>query len=74
MSNCVTPTDKASEFLGHNLKPITRSGISYIEVTNDALSNLRTAILVAPDVARLYPIIPHSQGLDFLKKQLDSFS
>ena len=74
MSNCVTPTDKASEFLGHNLKLITRSGISYIEDTNDALSKLRTAILVAADVAGLYPSIPHSEGLDFLKKQLDNFS
>ena len=41
ISNCGTPTEKASEFLDHHLQPIMRSGMSYIKVTNDFLLKLK---------------------------------
>ena len=41
ISNCGTPTEKASKFLDHHLKTIMRSGMSYIKVTNDFLSKLK---------------------------------
>ena len=31
------------------------------------------AILVTADVVGLYPSIPHNEGLEVLKKQLDNF-
>ena len=80
ISNCGTPTEKASEFLDHHLQPIMKSGTSYIKDTNDFLSKLKNlkkvpdnTILVTADVAELYPSIPHNEGLEVLKKQLDSF-
>ena len=80
ISNCGTPTEKASEFLDHHLQPIMKSGTSYIKDTNDFLSKLKNlkkvpdnAILVTADVVGLYPSIPHNEGLEVLKKQLDNF-
>ena len=35
ISNCGTPTEKASEFLDHHLQPIMKSGTSYIKDTNN---------------------------------------
>ena len=77
ISNCGTPTEKASEFLDHHLQPIRKSGMSYIKDTNDFLSKLKNlkkvpdnAISVTADVVGLYPIIPHNEGLEVLKKQL----
>ena len=75
-----TPTEKASEFIDHHLQPIMKSGTSYIKDTNDFLSKLKNlkkvpdnAILVTADVVGLYPSIPHNEGLEVLKKQLDNF-
>ena len=34
---------------------------------------LDNAILVTAGVVRLYPSIPHNEGLDVLKEQLDNF-
>ena len=80
ISNCSTPTEKASEFLDHQLQPIMRSGMSYIKDTNDFLPKLQNlkkvpdnAILVTADVVGLYPIISHNEGLDFLKIRVDNF-
>ena len=80
ISNCSTPNEKASEFLDHHLQPIMKSGTSYIKDTNDFLSKLKNlkkvpdnAILVTADVVGLYPSIPHNEGLEVLKKQLDNF-
>ena len=79
ISNCGTPTEKASEFLDHHLQPIMKSGMSYIKDTNDFLSKLKNlkkvpdnAVLFTADVG-LYPSIPHNEGLEVLKKQLDNF-
>ena len=74
ISNCGTPTEKASKFLDHYLQPIMRSGMSYIKNTNDFLSKLKNlkkvsdnAILVTADVAGFYPSMPHNEGLEALK-------
>ena len=32
ISNCGTPTEKASEFLDHHLQPIMKSGVSFIMI------------------------------------------
>ena len=73
VSNCGTPTEKASEFLDHHLQPIMKSGTSYIKDTNDFLSKLKNlkkvpdnAKLVTADTVGLYPSIPHNEGLEVL--------
>jgi len=79
ISNCGTPTEKASEFLDHNLKSLMQSGKSYIKDTNDFLDKVRklknlpsNSILVTADVVGLYPSIPHDSGLEALEKALES--
>ena len=79
-SNCGTPTEKSSEFLDHHLQPIMKSGVSYIKDTNDFLFKLKNlgkipenAFLVTADVVGLYPSIPHDEGLEVLRKQLNAF-
>ena len=78
ISNCGTPTEKASEFLDHLLQPVMRSGKSYIKDTSHFLEKIKDlgevpedAILVTADVVGLYPSIPHNDGLAILEKQLD---
>ena len=80
ISNCGTPTEKTSEFLDHHLQPIMKSGVSYIKDTNDFLFKLKNlgkipknAFLVTADVVGLYPSIPHDEGLEVLRKQLNAF-
>ena len=57
VSKCRTPTEKASEFLDHHLQPIMKSGVSYIEDTNDFLFKLgkktENAFLITVDVVGL---------------------
>ena len=81
ISTCRTPTEKASEFLDHHLQPIMKSGVSYIKDTNDFLFKLKNlekipenAFLVTADVAGLYPSIPHDEGLEVLRKQLNALN
>ena len=57
-----------------------KQGESYIRVTEDFLAKLKAAgevpkgaILVTADVVGLYPSIPHSEGLDILKKQYENY-
>ena len=38
-SNCVTPTEKISEFWNHHLQPIMRAGKSYIKDTGDLIGD-----------------------------------
>ena len=38
ISNCVTPTEKASEFLDHHLKPVIQKGKSYIKDSGDFIN------------------------------------
>ena len=65
ISNCGTPTEKVSEFLDNQLKPVMREGMSYIKDSNDFMHKIRDlkdipndALLVTADVAGLYPSIP----------------
>ena len=57
-----------------------KQGESYIRDTGDFLAKLKAAgevtkgaILVTADVVGLYPSIPHSEGLDILKKQYENY-
>ena len=76
ISNCGNPTKKVSEFLDHHLQPVMKEGKSYIKDTADFLDKLKDlgeirdgAILVTADVVGLYPSIPHTEGLEVLRKQ-----
>ena len=80
ISNCGMPTEKAIKYPDHHLQPIMRSGMSYIKDTSDFLLKLKNlkkvpdnAILVTADVVGLYASIPHNDGLEVLKTQLDNF-
>ena len=57
-----------------------KQGESYIKDTGDILAKLKAArevpkgaILVTADVAGIYPSIPHSEGLNILKKQYENY-
>ncbi|CAB4043783.1 Hypothetical predicted protein, partial [Paramuricea clavata] len=78
ISNCGTPTERASEFLDHHLKPIMKAGKSYIRDTGHFLDKLKeigkvpeNALLVTADVTSLYPSIPHEDGLRALHTKLE---
>ena len=58
-----------------------KQGESYNRDTGDFLAKLKAvgevpqgAILVAAELQRLYPSIPHSEGLGILKKQYENYS
>ena len=79
ISNCGTPTEKASEFLDHHLKPVMQKGKSYIKDSGDFINKIKElqsipdgAILVTSDVVALYPSVPHEAGLKALKDALDN--
>ena len=78
ISNCGTPTEKASEFLDHHLKPVIQSSQSYIKDSGDFLRKIKqignlpeNSILVTVDVVGLYPSIPHELGLKVLEEALE---
>ena len=57
-----------------------KQGKTYIRGTADLSAKLKAAgevpkgaILVTTDVVGLYPSIPHSEGLDILKKQYENY-
>ena len=78
ISNCGTPTEKASEFLDSHLKTIMQESWSYIKDSTDFINKIgqigdipENVILVTADVVGLYPSIPHKTGLKALKNALD---
>ena len=78
ISNCGTPTEKASEFLDHHLKPVMLSSWSYIKDSGDVLRKIKqignlpeNSILVTADVVGLHPSIPHELGLKALEEALE---
>ena len=81
ISNCGTPTEKASEFLDSHLKTIMQESWSYLKDSEDFINKIgqirqtggipENAILVTADVVGLYPSIPHNAGLKALKNALD---
>ena len=78
ISNCGAPTEKVSEFLDFHLKPIMKNGKSYIRDSSHFLEKIKNissipdnALLVTADVVGLYPSIPHSAGLNSLKRAFE---
>ena len=78
ISNCGMPTEKVSEFLDYELKPVMQKGKSYIRDSGHFLEKIKNistlpenAILVTADVVGLYPSIPHQAGLSALKEALE---
>ena len=78
MSNCGTPTEKASGFLDFRLKPLIQNGWSYIRDSGDFIDKIKRIgkvpegyFLVTADVAGLYPSIPHKEGILALKSKLE---
>ena len=79
ISNCGTPIEKVSEFLGHQLKPVLQNGWSYIKDSGEFLKKIRNAgnipenaILVPADVVGLYPNLMHNAGLKALSNMLQA--
>ena len=79
ISNCGTSTEKVSEFLDSQLKPVMQSSWSYIKEAGDFIKKIKDinnipkdSILVTADVVGLYPSIPHEAGLEALEKALNN--
>ena len=69
ISNCGTPTERVSEFLGHHLKPVMQNGLSYIGDSQHCLEKIKSigsvrenANLVTADVAGYIPSFPIKQA------------
>ena len=78
-SNCRMPTEKGSEFLDYQLKPVMQNGKSYIRDSGHFLEKIKNistllgnAILVTADVVGLYPSISHQAGFSALKEALEN--
>ena len=78
ISCCGTRTEKVSRFLDYRLKSTMQCAKSYIKDTSDFLRKLNelgklpeNAILATIDVVRLYPSIPHADGLEALSAKLE---
>ena len=78
ISNCGYFTENISSFLDYHLQPLAKKVKSYLKDTNDFLRKLRDlpalpkdTLLCTIDVVGLYPNIPHSDGLDAIRKALD---
>ena len=79
ISNSSFFTENISAFLDFHLQPLAREVKSYIKDTNDFLRKLsdlpplkKDVLLCTVDVVGLYPNIPHKDGLEALKKVLES--
>ena len=78
ISNCGTPTERASEFSDYHLKPVMQRSWSYIKDPGHFIEKIKRinnipddAILVTTDVVELYPSIPHELGLETLEAALE---
>ena len=78
ISNCGTPTEKASEFLDYHLKPVMQRSWSYIKDSGDFIEKIKRiynipddAVLVTADVVKLYQSISYELGLKPLKEALE---
>ena len=78
ISNCDYYTENISSFLDCHLQPLAQKVKSYIKDPNHFLNRLSSlgklpqgAILCTVDVVGLYPDIPHSEGLNSLRRILE---
>ena len=78
ISNCGTTTEKVSEFLDNQLKPVIREGMSYIKDSNDFMHKIRNlkdipndTLLVTADVVGLCPSISIESALQAFKEVLE---
>ena len=78
ISNWSYYTKKISSFLDYHLQPIAQKAKLYIKHTNHFLSKLKSlgklpqvTILCTIEVVRLYPNIPHSEGLTSFPRFLE---
>ena len=78
ISNCGTPTEKASEFSDNQFKEVMQNGWFYIKYSNNFIKKIKSLkkipdndILVTADVVGLYTRISHKAGLRALKEVLD---
>ena len=79
ISNCGTATEHISEYLDFHLNPLVSKSKSFVKDTNHFLSLLAklgeipdNALLCTADVVGLYPNIPHGEGLEAMRKALDT--
>ena len=79
ISNCGTATEHVSEYLDFHLNPLVSKTRSFIKDTNHFLSLLaklgeipENALLCTTDVVGLYPNIPHGEGLEAIRKALNT--
>ena len=70
LSNCGTPTEKASEFFDSHLKTVMQQNWSYKKDPADFINKmiqlgdvLQNTILMTAALVGLYPSIPHKTGL-----------
>ena len=75
------PTEKLSEFLDYQLKPVMQNGKSFIRDSGHFLEKIKNistllenGILVTADAVGLYPSIPHQAGLSSLNEALENRS
>ena len=73
-----TPTEKVSEFLEYQLKPVIQRSWSYIEDSGDFIETIKMVnnisddvILATADVVGLYPSIPDELDLKALEEALE---
>ena len=78
ISNCGYYSENISSFLDYHLQPPAQKVKSFIKDTNHFLSKLKSlgklpqeAILCTIDVVGLYSNIPHSEGLNSLRRVLE---
>ena len=79
ISNCCAPTEKVSEFLDSQLKPVMQSSRSYIRDSGNFIKKIKNistipkdSISISAGVVGLYPSIPHEAGLKTLEKALNN--
>ena len=79
ISNCGTATEHVSEYLDFHLNPLVSKTRSFVKDTYHFLSLLAklgeipdNALLCTADVVGLYPDIPYSEGLEDMRKALNT--
>lgn len=80
VSACACPTMHISAFVDHVLQPIVQTTPAFLKDTTDFLNTIKDIVyedkfsLATGDVASLYTVIPHTDGLKALRHFLDQRS